>query len=225
MRLRALLFALIALAGVGAAAYRIGAAAAAYVERATAAQVSEDLAAAGEDWARVEADGLIVTLTGAAPDEGRRLRAAEILRRVVDPARVRDETTLAAVRTAGAAAVRAGDPAQRRGDLADRPCAGGRRPDGDRRLRWPPPASPAPSTTCSRASRSPAPQGLGGRARLRSRGARRPAQRQDLGGAGPGRDHRAGRRRRSSGARSRPGSAPGGPKAWTSRSTSPRRSR
>ena len=43
MRLRALSFALIALAGIGAAAHRLGAAAAGYVERSTAAQAAEGL--------------------------------------------------------------------------------------------------------------------------------------------------------------------------------------
>jgi OOP family OmpA-OmpF porin len=95
MRLRAITFVLIALAGAAGGAQSAGERAAAWVERATLEQVAEGLAAAGEDWARAEADGLLVTLSGAAPDEARRLRAAEILRRIVDPRRVRDATTLA----------------------------------------------------------------------------------------------------------------------------------
>lgn len=96
MRLRALVFVLIAGVGVGAAALRLGDAAAAYVEHGAHAEVAAGLAASGEDWAAAEADGLIVTLTGAAPDEARRLRAVEIVRQIVDPNRVRDATTLAA---------------------------------------------------------------------------------------------------------------------------------
>lgn len=96
MRLRAILFILLALGAAGYGALRIGEASTAYVERTTAAQAARSLDAADETWAEVATDGLIVTLSGAAPDEGARLRAAEILRQIVDPRRVRDETTLAA---------------------------------------------------------------------------------------------------------------------------------
>jgi OOP family OmpA-OmpF porin len=95
MRLRAILFVLIACAGVGWGAQRLGEAAALQVEATTRAQVAEGLAAAGEDWASVATDGLIVTLAGAAPDEARRLRAAEIVKRIVAPRRLDDATTLA----------------------------------------------------------------------------------------------------------------------------------
>ncbi len=96
MRLRAILFILLALGGAGYAAHRIGETTAAYVERSTVEQATQSLDSAGERWAKVAANGLIITLTGAAPDEAARLRAAEILRKIVDPRRVRDKTTLAA---------------------------------------------------------------------------------------------------------------------------------
>jgi OOP family OmpA-OmpF porin len=103
MRLRAIAFALVAVAGVAAAALWLGRTAAAYVERTTLALVSEGLAAAGEGWAEAATDGLIVTLTGEAPDEGSRLRAVEIVKRIVDPRRVRDVTGLAAAAAPGPA--------------------------------------------------------------------------------------------------------------------------
>lgn len=95
MRPRAILFVVFACIAVGASAQRLAEEATRRVERATAEQVAAGLAAAGEDWAQATTDGLIVTLTGAAPDEADRLRAVEILRRIVDPRRVRDATTLA----------------------------------------------------------------------------------------------------------------------------------
>jgi len=96
MRLRALLFATVALAGSGALAWHLAGAATAYVERGTVRQVRAALEAAGQDWARVAADGLIVQLEGVAPDETSRFRATEIVRRVIDPERLLDRTEVAA---------------------------------------------------------------------------------------------------------------------------------
>lgn len=96
MRLRAVAFVLAALAGVGLGAWRLGEATTAWVERETLTQARAALAGAGETWAGVEADGLRVTLTGAAPDEARRLAADSVLRRIVDPRRLHDATTPAA---------------------------------------------------------------------------------------------------------------------------------
>lgn len=95
MRPRALLFALIALAGAGAGAHRLATLATAEVEAASAARVGEALGAAGLGWARASADGLVLRLEGAGPDEANRLRAVEIVRRIVGPDRVHDLTTLA----------------------------------------------------------------------------------------------------------------------------------
>lgn len=96
MRLRAVVFVLAALGGVGFGAWRLGEATTAWVERETLTKARAGLAGAGETWAGVEADGLILTLTGAAPDEARRLAADSVLRQIVDPRRLRDATTLAA---------------------------------------------------------------------------------------------------------------------------------
>jgi len=96
MRLRALLFATVALAGTGFGAYRIGEATALRVERTAAAELRAGLDAAGEGWAQVTTDGLRVRLSGEAPDEARRLRAAEIARQTVAPRRVEDATVIAA---------------------------------------------------------------------------------------------------------------------------------
>lgn len=95
MRLRALLFATVALAGSGALAWHLAGAATDYVERGTERQVRTALEAAGQDWAAVTTDGLIVRLDGMAPDETSRFRATEIVRRVIDPARLDDRTQVA----------------------------------------------------------------------------------------------------------------------------------
>ena len=92
MRLRAILFAAVALGGVAVAAHRVAEAATAYLERATVEQATEALAAAGQDWMEVEADGLIVSLAGSAPDETSRFRAVEIVRQIAAPRRVEDRT-------------------------------------------------------------------------------------------------------------------------------------
>jgi OmpA-OmpF porin, OOP family len=96
MRLRAILFAVVVLAGVGAGAWRLAGAAAAWVERTTGERVHAALDAAGQGWAGVELDGLKVTLTGAAPDETSRFRALEIVRQIVDARRISDTTTIRA---------------------------------------------------------------------------------------------------------------------------------
>lgn len=97
MRVRAILFALVAFAAAGAGAWRIAGEATARFERDTAAELEAGLRAAGQGWAGVAVDGLVVTLSGSAPDETSRFKAAEIARAVVDERRIRDETTVAAV--------------------------------------------------------------------------------------------------------------------------------
>jgi OmpA-OmpF porin, OOP family len=96
MRLRAILFAVVVFAAAGAAAWKLAEAATNWFESATATQLASALEAAGQDWARVETDGLKVTLAGAAPDETSRFRALEIARQVVEPGRITDTTTLKA---------------------------------------------------------------------------------------------------------------------------------
>jgi OOP family OmpA-OmpF porin len=96
MRLRAILFAVVVLAGVAALSWRLAERATAWFEEATTSEVRTALAAAGQDWATVSADGLRVELAGAAPDEGSRFRAHEIVRQIVTDRRLADATTLAA---------------------------------------------------------------------------------------------------------------------------------
>ncbi|MCB1354628.1 MAG: OmpA family protein [Rhodobacteraceae bacterium] len=96
MRLRALLFATVALGATGAGAWQLGLRATDYVERRAEAQVVATLAEAGQDWASVATDGMQVILSGTAPDEATRFRAVEVVRRTVDPARVVDRTEVAA---------------------------------------------------------------------------------------------------------------------------------
>ncbi len=92
MRLRAIVFALAALGGAGALAWGVAGEAARQLERRTALQLTEALSAAGQNWARVEVDGLGVTLTGTAPDETGRFRAREVVRQVAGADRVTDRT-------------------------------------------------------------------------------------------------------------------------------------
>lgn len=96
MRLRAILFVAVVFAGAGWAAWETGGRAAAWFESATATELAGALDAAGLDWATVTADGLKVTLAGAAPDEPSRFRAHEIVRQIVAEARITDATTVAA---------------------------------------------------------------------------------------------------------------------------------
>lgn len=64
--------------------------AAGFVERRSAEGVAGAVAAAGQDWAEVLADGLQITLAGTAPSEAERFRALTAAGTVVDPDRVID---------------------------------------------------------------------------------------------------------------------------------------
>ena len=141
MRLSAILFAVLAFAGVGAAAWRIAEHATAWFEERTAAEVTAALEAAGQDWAEIATDGLKVTLAGAAPDETSRFRALEIARQIVDEGRITDTTTLAATEPLPPRALRARAPAQRGGRVADRAGPRDRRPRRHRARRSAPAAS------------------------------------------------------------------------------------
>ena len=92
MRLRALIFALLAFLASAALAFVLGGAATQHVERQTLTELDTALAAGGMDWAESAADGLLVTVSGTAPDEATRLRAVEIARQVTGPERVTDVT-------------------------------------------------------------------------------------------------------------------------------------
>jgi OOP family OmpA-OmpF porin len=95
MRLRAILFAFAALIAVTGGAWGLAVVATDWVERETREQLDAALAAAGQDWVAAEVDGLVVALTGEAPDETGRFRALEIARQVVSGARVEDRITVA----------------------------------------------------------------------------------------------------------------------------------
>ncbi len=60
----------------------------------TETKVNASLNAAGQDWASIETDGLIVGLKGAAPSETARFRALEVAARIVDTNRIDDQTTI-----------------------------------------------------------------------------------------------------------------------------------
>lgn len=96
MRVRAILFAVVVLAGAVVAAWQIAGRTTAWFERATAGEIDGALDAAGLAWAQVGTDGLRVTLSGAAPDETSRFRAHEIVRQIVAEERIADTTTVAA---------------------------------------------------------------------------------------------------------------------------------
>lgn len=92
MRLRALIFAFFTLTASGALAWVLAGAATRHVERQTLSELESAFRAAGMGWAESHADGLLVTVTGTAPDEATRLRAIEIARQITDPGRVTDQT-------------------------------------------------------------------------------------------------------------------------------------
>ncbi len=85
----------LAAAGAGGAA----ALAARTVEARSLAAVGAALADEGLDFAKVSVDGLILTLTGTAPDESRRFRALSVAGAQVDPARIRDALAVEAAET------------------------------------------------------------------------------------------------------------------------------
>ena len=94
MRLRAILFAVVMLAGVGYSAVTLARMATDWIEATTEQRLAEGLDAAGQHWASATVDGLAVSLAGAAPDETSRFRALEAARGIVDEGRITDTTTL-----------------------------------------------------------------------------------------------------------------------------------
>jgi OOP family OmpA-OmpF porin len=95
MRLRALALAIAAFASAGAGAWFIGGVVADRLEARAEAALVAAWEAAGLDWPRVEADGLIVRLGGEAPDEAARFHALEIARQVIDLGRIEDAIAVA----------------------------------------------------------------------------------------------------------------------------------
>lgn len=61
------------------------------LERRATAEINRELTIEGITWATVQADGLLVTLTGTAPTEALRFRALSVTGKVVDASRVIDE--------------------------------------------------------------------------------------------------------------------------------------
>ncbi len=94
MHRTALLFSAISFVLVAAASLFLASRAVDYVENSTQESVDKALLASGQNWATTRADGLIVHLTGLAPDEAARLQALEIMGQVVDTGRISDRTTV-----------------------------------------------------------------------------------------------------------------------------------
>lgn len=66
------------------------------IESSSTRDVAQALSEAGHDWARVDANGLRLAISGAAPDEAMRLRALARAGDVVDPSRIEDAMTIRA---------------------------------------------------------------------------------------------------------------------------------
>jgi OOP family OmpA-OmpF porin len=94
MHRTALLFSAISFVLVAAAAFFLATQAVEYIENSTQESVDKALLASGQNWATTRADGLVVHLTGLAPDEAARLQALEIMGQVIDTSRISDRTTV-----------------------------------------------------------------------------------------------------------------------------------
>ncbi|MDT8343446.1 MAG: OmpA family protein [Thermohalobaculum sp.] len=90
--LRLAVFALL-LSGLGLGLHALARHGAAAIEAVLAGRVGNGLAVLGADWARVEADGLVITLRGDAPDIDAQSLAVEASRTLGRFGRVRDRTT------------------------------------------------------------------------------------------------------------------------------------
>lgn len=94
MRKKAVLFLMIVIASATTASWFGADWAVRTLEKDTSTRVNMSLHAAGQKWARIETDGLIVKLLGEAPNETGRFRALEIAAQIVDTNRIEDETTI-----------------------------------------------------------------------------------------------------------------------------------
>ena len=90
MRLRTVLLPLFVIALAAAGAIYAGTVAATRIEEAAKSDVSHALDLEGLGWASVETDGLLVALSGTAPDEATRFRALSTAGAIVDDARIID---------------------------------------------------------------------------------------------------------------------------------------
>lgn len=96
MRLRTILLPSIVVALAAIGAIWAGWTAANKIEAQTRADVATVLEESGLPWANVTVDGLLVTLTGTAPDEASRFRAVSAAAAIVDAERVIDDLDVSA---------------------------------------------------------------------------------------------------------------------------------
>ena len=96
-RLTTSLATLAVLGGAGGLCWWGAQAAATFIETRSAAEVGQTLSRAGLDWVEVRTDGLLVELSGTAPSELDRFRATTEAASVVDPSRIRDAMSVAAL--------------------------------------------------------------------------------------------------------------------------------
>jgi len=91
MRLRTVFLPFFVIALAAAGALYAGILAAGRIEEAAQTDISRALDLEDLDWAEVSVDGLLVSLSGTAPDEATRFRALSTATRIVDDARILDE--------------------------------------------------------------------------------------------------------------------------------------
>jgi OOP family OmpA-OmpF porin len=91
-------FLALSLISVGLAAWFIAAATVRQIEVSARENALTGLAAAGQNWASADPDGLKLILSGEAPDEASRFRALDVLGQIVSASRITDRTTLATAR-------------------------------------------------------------------------------------------------------------------------------
>ena len=89
-----LLFSAVSVVLVAVVAYFLASQAVNHLERTTKDSIDTALLASGQNWTETRTDGLVVHLTGLAPNEVARLRAIEIIGQVIDANRILDRTTV-----------------------------------------------------------------------------------------------------------------------------------
>jgi OmpA-OmpF porin, OOP family len=95
MRRSPLIFAVLSLFACGGLAWLIALSVVGRIEADTREQAITALAAAGQNWAAADPDGLKLVLSGEAPDEDARFSALEVIGRIIDAGRIVDRTTMA----------------------------------------------------------------------------------------------------------------------------------
>ena len=90
MRVVAVLFAFLAFAGFSYLAWFTATSTVDYVENRTSDALSLALEASNDDWVSVETDGLIVRLTGVAPDRTAKRRVLDAVAVLIGTSRVED---------------------------------------------------------------------------------------------------------------------------------------